>query len=299
MEEDNLTRQVDEIEAMSAIYGDDWCVVDEVSRIYCIAVSDEARAHKICLQVILPDDYPSTESPIYQLNAPWLKNDNRVLLETSLADVCKENLGESALYLLVERIREFLTETVPPAEIRSEAPEKEPMPVESFSPSVSHLVREEEDVSPSQVCHIELPPIMHGEPITDKRSTFQAHLAFPVVEVKQVKYLLQKLCENKKIANATHNIMAYRIYKEDRDSFIQDCDDDGETAAGGRLMHLLQIVDARNVMVVVSRWYGGILLGPDRFKHINNAARNILDSSGFIQAKESNQKAKKTKQKHR
>lgn len=29
-------------------------------------------------------------------------------------------------------------------------------------------------------------------------------------------------------------------------------------------------------MVVVSRWYGGILLGPDRFKHINNCARNIL-----------------------
>ena len=26
-------------------------------------------------------------------------------------------------------------------------------------------------------------------------------------------------------------------------------------------------------MVVVSRWFGGTLLGPERFKHINNAAR--------------------------
>jgi hypothetical protein len=28
----------------------------------------------------------------------------------------------------------------------------------------------------------------------------------------------------------------------------QDYDDDGESAAGGRLLHLLQIVDARNVV---------------------------------------------------
>lgn len=28
---------------------------------------------------------------------------------------------------------------------------------------------------------------------------------------------------------------------------------------------MLQMTDARNVCVVVSRWYGGILLGPSRF----------------------------------
>lgn len=42
-----------------------------------------------------------------------------------------------------------------------------------------------------------------------------------------------------------------------------------------------QILDVRNVMVVVSRWFGGILLGPDRFKHINNCARNILVEEGY------------------
>ena len=48
---------------------------------------------------------------------------------------------------------------------------------------------------------------------------------------------------------------------------------------------LLQIIDASNVIVVVSRWYGGILLGPDRFKHINNAARQICDQCGYIKGK--------------
>jgi len=75
---------------------------------------------------------------------------------------------------------------------------------------------------------------------------------------------------------------------------LQDCDDDGEAAAGGRLLHLLQIVDARDVVVVVSRWYGGILLGPSRFTHINNAARNLLDVCGYI-SKDSAKGRKKSK----
>ena len=38
-------------------------------------------------------------------------------------------------------------------------------------------------------------------------------------------------------------------------------------------------------MVVVSRWYGGIHLGPDRFKHINNCTRMILEQNGYIKEK--------------
>lgn len=35
---------------------------------------------------------------------------------------------------------------------------------------------------------------------------------------------------------------------------VKDCNDDGEQQAGKRLLHLLQIVDVTNVLVVVSRW---------------------------------------------
>lgn len=79
-----------------------------------------------------------------------------------------------------------------------------------------------------------------------------------------------------------------------------DNDDDGETAAGGRLAHLLQILvcfysrfkvvtltlpqEVNNVLVVVTRYFGGTLLGADRFKHINQAARNALDAGGFLDA---------------
>lgn len=65
----------------------------------------------------------------------------------------------------------------------------------------------------------------------------------------------------------------------------QDCDDDGEDAAGGRLLHLLQVTNACNVCVVVTRWYGGVLLGPSRFALINNTARHLLEQEGFIGGK--------------
>ena len=75
----------------------------------------------------------------------------------------------------------------------------------------------------------------------------------------------------------------------------QDYDDDGEDAAGGRLLHLLQILDVKNIAVVVTRWYGGVKLGPARFTHINNAARVLLQKCGQLNSEVSESKKKKGK----
>ena len=78
----------------------------------------------------------------------------------------------------------------------------------------------------------------------------------------------------------------------------QDYDDDGEDAAGGRLLHLLQILDVKNAVVVVSRWYGGIKLGPARFTHINNAARLLLEKCGYLQAEKVTAATKRKGKRH-
>lgn len=57
--------------------------------------------------------------------------------------------------------------------------------------------------------------------------------------------MLSSLKENKKIAAATHNIYACRILKDEHGghpTFYQMCEDDGETHAGSRLLHLLQVL---------------------------------------------------------
>jgi putative IMPACT (imprinted ancient) family translation regulator len=48
------------------------------------------------------------------------------------------------------------------------------------------------------------------------------------------------------------------------------------------LLLLLQVADVQNAVVVVSRWFGGILLGPARFGLINNTARQLLEQTGFL-----------------
>jgi putative IMPACT (imprinted ancient) family translation regulator len=58
----------------------------------------------------------------------------------------------------------------------------------------------------------------------------------------------------------------------------------------------MQILNVENVVVVVTRWFGGIHLGPDRFKDINNIARTTLEEHGFVkqqQSKSNNKKSKK------
>lgn len=102
--------------------------------------------------------------------------------------------------------------------------------------------------------------IISSDATVVSKSAFQAHVA-NVKQEKDVRVMMASLLRNSKIRNATHNIMAYRIFRPDKNTFLQDFDDDGETAAGGRLLQMLELADCRDVAVVVTRWYGGVLLG--------------------------------------
>ncbi|XP_064791533.1 protein IMPACT isoform X2 [Oncorhynchus masou masou] len=245
----DLQSQIEEVEALSSIYGDEWCVIDEAARIFCIKITDDIDYPKLkaCLQIILPHDYPSAAPPVYQINAAWLRGPDRKTLSNSLEELYVENTGESILYLWVEKVREFLleksqsTDTVEQPEVRNMATEEEEVADDVEMPDYRNLKLNKENVHlfENHSSDEELPPIKLGGTITERRSTFQPHLA-PVVTPRQVRMVLDKLFENKKIASATHNIYAYRIYCEEKQSFLQDCEDDGETAAGGRLLHLLQ-----------------------------------------------------------
>lgn len=277
MYEDNLTLQADEVEAMSAIYGNDWTTTCEAARTYNVHLNgDNDKEHELNLQMTLPCQYPTDGPPLYQLNAPWMQSFEKQKLASALEEIYCNHIGESILYQWVEKCREYLP-TVPRyqegADFKSEIEDD--------------LALERVDLTGDDD---RLPPIVHGEPVTYKKSTFQAHLA-SIVIAEQVPRLLDKLKTYRKIANATHNMYAYRISNETKGTSIQDCDDDGEDHAGSRLLHLLQILDVWNVLVVVSRWYGGTQLGPDRFRYINNCARDILVTTGHVKVTDARKKS--------
>jgi putative IMPACT (imprinted ancient) family translation regulator len=122
-----------------------------------------------------------------------------------------------------------------------------------------------------------------------------------VPSVREAEAFIAHVTSDPKCSKASHNVSAYRVAREGTRgpglgragsdhsegtadlAFAADHDDDGEHGAGRGLSHLLHVTDARNVCVVVSRWFGGIHLGPDRFKHINNAARILLEDAGVIE----------------
>jgi len=125
--------------------------------------------------------------------------------------------------------------------------------------------------------------LFEAEPIIDRKSAFVGR-ACRISDPAQVPAILSFLAADRRVAKAAHPVInAWRC--QVGNVLHQDNDDGGESAAGGRLAHLLQILDVKNVLVIVTRYFGGTLLGADRFKNINQAARDALELGGFIQGK--------------
>lgn len=121
--------------------------------------------------------------------------------------------------------------------------------------------------------------IVAGEPITDRKSKFVAHGA-AVRSLEEVEAVKDALLQDRRIARATHNMVAYRFHDASGDLY-EGRDDDGETGAGDRMLSLLRLLGTDGAVVVVTRWYGGIQLGHDRFTHINGRARELLEANGW------------------
>lgn len=79
----------------------------------------------------------------------------------------------------------------------------------------------------------------------------------------------------KKYAKATHNSWACIL--SDEGPVRQD---DGESGAGAVILRMLEREGLRDTIVVVTRWYGGVHLGGDRFAHIVTCVRAYLAAEG-------------------
>lgn len=280
----NISRQIEEQEVLKSIYGEEW-KEDDGGGSGNITLSEGNLSLE--LFVTLTDIYPGQGPPLFQILAPSLSRDEMLEITTILQDMYLDNIGETIIFQWVEKAREWLQEKVSlqacGVAAKAEDEEDEEVYAESYTCWNDDRMNQSSKVSKDG------PTIVHGDPISFKKSTFQGHVA-TISSTSDVKQVISTLMENKKIAHATHNMYAYRIYREETKSFSQDCEDDGETQAGSRMLHLLQIMDVRNILVVVSRWYGGVHLGPDRFRLINNAARQVIEKAGLLPSPEQKKK---------
>lgn len=98
--------------------------------------------------------------------------------------------------------------------------------------------------------------------ITEKKSRFIANV-FPVETEDEAVLLLEKM--RKKYSDARHNVYAYVI----KEGGLARYSDDGEPAqtAGLPVMELIKKNGLCNILVVVTRYFGGILLGTGGLVH--------------------------------
>lgn len=90
--------------------------------------------------------------------------------------------------------------------------------------------------------------------VTEKKSRFIANI-FHVENVTEADEKIKQI--NKKYYDAKHNCYAYIV------DGIEKCSDDGEPSktAGAPMLDILKKNQFTNVLVIVTRYFGGILLG--------------------------------------
>lgn len=112
-----------------------------------------------------------------------------------------------------------------------------------------------------------------------KQSTFVAR-AISITDPSQRSKLLKSLFEAQPgLRSASHNVWAYRIRASEKaiSNYPREAsDDDGESGAGALLLRILRETNTMDTLVVMTRWYGGIMLGPDRWRLMRNVVTQAL-----------------------
>lgn len=335
----NAERQADEWEALQAVYGDeeeDDVLQKVADNHWKIKLSRESvtgqqsnsisSADTVTLIIQLPIDYPSSQPPVVQIKAPQWVIDDALLKQwqSELVDLWSPDL--EAGIVIIEHIKGLLmdqfemggngglsnAEDAVGIQLDQEVPvapnnsKKSKATTRTFVPPSSKFHQPNRVFDTAVIDSEQYAATIHaGIPFHPPKSgpaeLLQAFVA-KVTSMEQVEWTLANLLmENKKVAKASHNMMAYRFFQRTADAtgeeegdskdnntkrqqllLVSDHDDDGEKGSGAKLASLLELTDARNVIVIVSRWYGGIHLGSARFKWIASVGRDALDEFGFL-----------------
>lgn len=116
--------------------------------------------------------------------------------------------------------------------------------------------------------------------IVEKKSRFIANM-MPVMTEDEAIQFVESI--KKKYYNATHNVYAYVVgYKNE----LQRYSDDGEPSgtAGMPILNVLKGQDIKNVVIVVTRYFGGTLLGTGGLvRAYSKSAKKGLETIGIIE----------------
>lgn len=142
-------------------------------------------------------------------------------------------------------------------------------------------------------------PIFSSTTHVLKKSKFKG-FCIPLENGSEVPSLLKRIYElDKNITKATHPTMyAWKTANSNSNpdnspilnklvNLNQGFNDCNESGSGLRILGMLDRIHLVNILVVVTRWYGGTPLGPARFKCISDVGMEALKEAGFMEFKSS------------
>ena len=248
--EENLERQLDEVEALRSILGEDEASVE------CTHVGEDqlkvsvqlprrlpghagAKDVHLVLTATLSREYPSHAPPKLELTTTTGASVPKAIMDCAFpvfanifADACGEVMLFDCISWLEEKTESW-TSQEEAQQLHTEASRREQRAKDTAQQEAAIALTSEL-----------INRFVHGEILIDRKSVFQAHLA-SLTTVDELPLLISALKTDRKIGRATHNIVAWRCGR------ASDNDDDGESAAGRRLAELLVLSGAENVLVVV------------------------------------------------
>lgn len=119
--------------------------------------------------------------------------------------------------------------------------------------------------------------------VVERKSKFISNV-FYVESREEAESLIKQI--NKKYHDARHNCYAYRIFT--KEGIIEKASDDGEPSgtAGAPMLNILSKKELTNILVIVTRYFGGILLGTGGLvKAYSEACSLAIKNSGIIEKK--------------
>ena len=120
--------------------------------------------------------------------------------------------------------------------------------------------------------------------LIEKKSRFIAHTYY-VESVQEAEEKIKNI--KKKYYDARHNCYAYRIIQEEQ--ILQKSSDDGEPqgTAGAPILGVLEKNKLENVLIIVTRYFGGILLGTGGLvKAYSESTIQVINEAGIIKMQE-------------
>ena len=115
------------------------------------------------------------------------------------------------------------------------------------------------------------------EEIVEKKSKFIGTL-FYITSEEQAQEIIKKV--KKQYYDARHNCFAYRVMTEN--GVVERFSDDGEPSgtAGGPMLNILSKNNLCNVLIIVTRYFGGILLGTGGLvRAYSDATKKVIESA--------------------